>query len=62
MECIKEENSKNCNCTYPYDKKGKCCLCIKYHRKRNELPACYFTKENEKTYNRSIEFFKKQNL
>jgi hypothetical protein len=24
---------------------------------RNELPACYFTPEEEKTFNRSIEFF-----
>jgi hypothetical protein len=44
-----------CNCTYPCDKRGKCDECIAYHRKRKELPACYFSKEKEKSYDRSIE-------
>lgn len=58
MQCRSEENKKNyCNCTYPCDKKGVCCECIQYHRKRGELPACYFSKEIEKTYDRSIETF-----
>ncbi len=46
-----------CNCTYPCDKKGKCCECITYHRKLGELPACYFTESEERTYDRSIEYF-----
>ncbi|MGM0445922.1 MAG: DUF6485 family protein [Bacillota bacterium] len=51
-------NLDNCNCTYdPCPRKGKCCECIKYHQKRDELPACYFSKEAEKTYNRSIDYF-----
>jgi len=55
MECKKERNLKeHCNCTYPCEKKGICCECIAYHRKRNELPACYFSKEKEATYDRSI--------
>lgn len=55
-----KENLKNCNCTYtPCSRKGKCCECIAYHRRAGELPACYFTKDQEKTYNRSISFFKK---
>ncbi|MDG6228540.1 MAG: DUF6485 family protein [Candidatus Thermoplasmatota archaeon] len=58
MQCRSEENKKNyCNCTYLCDKKGVCCECIQYHRKRGELPACYFSKEIEKTYDRSIETF-----
>jgi hypothetical protein len=28
-----------------------------YHRQRGELPACYFTAEEEKLFNRSVEFF-----
>ena len=44
-----------CNGTYPCDKRGKCDECIAYHRKRKELPACYFSKEKEKSYDRSIE-------
>jgi len=58
MECQKEQNLKNCNCTYPgCDKKGRCCQCVDYHQQRNELPACYFSDEVEKTYDRSIEKF-----
>ncbi|MBS3741340.1 MAG: hypothetical protein KGY75_03885 [Candidatus Cloacimonetes bacterium] len=57
MECKKEENMEFCNCTYPCDKKGMCCECVAYHRRRGELPACYFDEEAEKTYDRSIENF-----
>jgi len=47
-----------CNCTYePCSKKGICCECIRYHREMGELPACYFTPEQEKTYDRSIGYF-----
>ena len=53
-----KDNSDMCNCTYePCPRKGKCCECIAYHRRNGELPACYFTREQEKTYNRSIGFF-----
>lgn len=57
VECSIEENKKQCNCTYSCSKKGLCCKCISYHRNRNELPACYFSAEDEKTYDRSIENF-----
>ncbi len=53
MECRKERNLKGCNCTYPCEKKGICCDCIAYHRSRGEFPACFFSKEGEKTYDRS---------
>jgi len=59
MECKKEENKKNCPCTYECDLRGLCCECIKGHRKKGELPACYFSPEAERTYNRSIENFLK---
>ena len=46
---------KNCPCTYASCKrKPNCNECIAYHRTRKELPACYFSKEDEKTYDRSI--------
>jgi hypothetical protein len=62
MECKKEENLKNCSCTYsPCSRKGICCECIKYHREKGELPGCYFSKEAEKTYDRSIEKFIEDN-
>ncbi len=57
-KCLnKEENKANCPCTYPCEIKGICCECIKHHLKRNELPACFFPPEIEKTYDRSIEKF-----
>ncbi|MGB9561301.1 MAG: DUF6485 family protein [bacterium] len=58
-ECLHfQENFNNCNCTYePCSRKGFCCQCIAYHRKHNEIPACYFSRKDEATYNRSIEFF-----
>jgi hypothetical protein len=59
MECKKEINKKSCNCTHPCEKKGICCECIAYHRKNNELPACYFSKDTEKTFDRSIEAYLK---
>lgn len=59
MECKKDLNLKDCNCSYLCKRKGICCECIVYHRKRGELPACYFSKDAEKTYDRSIEYFLK---
>lgn len=58
MQCRQVENLKTCPCTYPGCKrKGICCECIKHHRERQELPACYFSAEAEKTYDRSISKF-----
>ena len=53
-----ESNLKKCNCTYePCSRKGYCCQCIEYHLRLNELPACCFTAEEERTFNRSISYF-----
>lgn len=58
MECRQKENLKNCPCTYPScERKGICCQCLEYHWKKGELPACLFSKETEKTYDRSVEKF-----
>jgi len=58
MECRKEKNLKDCPCTYKgCPRKGICCECIKYHRENDELPACYFSPDVEKTFDRSIENF-----
>ncbi len=63
MKCDNiKQNLKNCNCTYTgCPRMGKCCECITYHRRMGELPACYFTAEQEKTYDRSIAYFVKCN-
>ena len=57
MECKIESNKENCFCTYPCDRKGKCCDCLKHHLGDRELPACCFPKDVEKTYDRSFEKF-----
>lgn len=60
MECNKEKNLRNCNCSYePCSRKGLCCECIAYHRRSRELPACVFPDSAERTYDRSYEFFAK---
>jgi len=59
MECNIEENLKVCNCTYPCERRGHCCACVAYHRRRRELPACYFTEKAEATYDRSFEKYLK---
>lgn len=58
MECQLAANRKMCNCTYePCARKGRCCECLAYHRAQGELPACFFSREQEATYDRSIENF-----
>ncbi|MCX8022570.1 MAG: DUF6485 family protein [Syntrophorhabdaceae bacterium] len=58
MECSLDKNKKRCTCTYePCDKKGRCCECVSYHLKMNEIPGCFFSKEGEATYDRSIRRF-----
>ncbi len=60
MECNKQNNLKNCNCTYPgCSKKGLCCECIQYHLSAKELPACCFPEKIEKTYDRTFKAFAK---
>ncbi|HEX9933635.1 MAG TPA: DUF6485 family protein [bacterium] len=54
----KKNNMSRCNCTYePCSRKGVCCECLAYHRRSGELPACYFSKEDERNYDRSISHF-----
>jgi hypothetical protein len=59
MKCQNQSaNISHCNCTYSgCSRHGHCCECLTYHRASSELPACYFTKEEERTYNRSIRYF-----
>ncbi len=58
MECQIEGTRATCTCTYePCPRKGKCCECIAYHRRRDELPGCVFPPEVERTYDRSFRRF-----
>ena len=59
MECPnRAENLSSCTCSYPgCSRKGKCCECLSYHLGSNELPACAFPTDVEKTYDRSFRRF-----
>ncbi|HUW07485.1 MAG TPA: DUF6485 family protein [Williamwhitmania sp.] len=57
MECQNAQNLKGCNCSYPCTRKGNCCQCVAYHRKKGQLPACYFPDDVERGYDRSIANF-----
>lgn len=61
MNCA--NNAKNqtaCSCSYPgCSRKGNCCECLRYHLASQELPACCFPPEVERTYDRSFERFAK---
>ncbi len=58
MECNQQKNRSICNCSYePCSRKGICCECIQYHLRIRELPACCFSDDVEKTYDRSFERF-----
>ncbi len=58
MDCNREKNSADCNCTYePCPRRGNCCECLRYHLRSRQLPACCFPADAEKTYDRSFEHF-----
>ncbi|MDO9390601.1 MAG: DUF6485 family protein [bacterium] len=58
MNCNKETNLTSCTCTYsPCSRKGLCCECVAYHRKNGEIPGCFFSKNGEASYDRSITAF-----
>jgi hypothetical protein len=63
VECNQERLKENCGCTYiGCPRTGKCCECIEYHLKMNELPGCVFSKiskDAEKSYNRDFNYFAK---
>ena len=61
MECPNIENNlAYCNCTYePCSRKGRCCECIRYHLAMKQLPACAFSADVERTYDRSFERFRR---
>jgi hypothetical protein len=58
MQCKKEENAVNCTCSYPdCPRKGMCCECVMHHRKKGEIPACFFPVSEEGDYNRKVDYF-----
>jgi len=62
MECTIEKNKEACTCTYEgCSRKGKCCECVAYHRKMKQIPGCFFSKEGERSYDRSYGRFVTEN-
>jgi hypothetical protein len=58
----REASLEICNCTYePCSRKGVCCECIRYHKGAGELPACFFSEKGERTYDRSVAHFVREN-
>jgi hypothetical protein len=58
MECKKDANLAQCNCSYePCSRKGMCCDCMAYHLRSRELPACAFPDDAERTYDRTFAHF-----
>ena len=57
MSC-EQNKSMKCPCTYNCGNHGKCCACLANHVNRNEFPACFFSKEAEKRYDRSFKALK----
>ena len=53
MSCSTNK-SMDCPCTYSCPNHGKCCACLANHVPYGELPACVFSKEAERTYDRSF--------
>ncbi|MBI5527124.1 MAG: hypothetical protein HY897_12385 [Deltaproteobacteria bacterium] len=55
MDCNVKKNTVQCTCTYePCPRKGKCCECVIYHRRSGEIPGCFFSRDAEATYDRSV--------
>jgi len=63
-DCVNlKKNAVACNCTYAgCPRHGICCECVAYHKDAGELPACYFDKADERTYDRSFENYMKRKV
>lgn len=58
MECKNANSNPSCTCTYTScSRHGICCECITYHRKTGQMVGCYFPKDAERTYDRSMSHF-----
>ncbi len=62
-ECNQDKLSKNCACTYTTcSRRGRCCECVEYHLRMDQLPGCVFaklSKDAERSYDRDFEHFAK---
>lgn len=52
------KNLEHCNCSASgCPRKGNCCECLRYHLANQQLPACAFPDDVERTYDRSFRRF-----
>jgi len=49
------DNKFECPCTYSCPRHAKCCECVENHLKSSGFPACFFSEEAEKQYDRSFD-------
>lgn len=59
MVCENNQSIK-CNCTYDCPRNGKCCECVAHHREAGQFPACFFSEEAERKYDRSFAALRKE--
>ncbi len=59
MECKQNVNIEYCTCTADCSNRGLCCQCVAHHRSLGQIPGCFFPKDAEKTYDRSVKYFVK---
>jgi len=58
MSC-EHNRSIKCPCTAVCEKHQKCCACVAYHTGKGAFPACFFSVEGEKWYDRSYAALKR---
>jgi hypothetical protein len=61
MECTFEQNKATCTWAYECGKKEKCCEYVSYQRKMKQIPGCFFSKDGERSYDRSFKRFVMEN-
>jgi len=53
-----EKSMAKCNCSADdCPRKGNCCECLQHHLAAQQLPACAFPDDIERTYDRSFKRF-----
>jgi hypothetical protein len=59
MDCTNlARNAARCTCTHDgCSRHGRCCECVVYHRASGEIPGCFFSREEERTYDRRVSYF-----
>ena len=64
MKSASSPSASHCTCTHTACPTwGDCRSCVTRHRERQEIPGCFFTTAGEKTYNRSVgNFIKDQSM